>query len=174
MKNKTITIFHPYTHASSINIEKWLRKKANSGWRLIEENNCFFTFRECTPYDGFFLMHSDFGAESVMYFEFLKIKEKYGIPKTKSDLNKTATIIFEIDKTKPNYEIVAFKKKRNKYYKKHYGSFSIFSGIPILFLIYDYFFTREKDILFLLCLTSLVFLHCFSQFIIIRRHSKDQ
>lgn len=121
-----------HTPATVNRTEAWLKQQAKDGWKLVEYNGWYFVFRQCTPYDGEYLMYSSFRSEKGLSADFYTTKTIYGKAKGKSELNKKSLGIFEADLTKLDKEYFHFVKMRNSYYLKQYIFIIVFSVFAFL------------------------------------------
>lgn len=127
MKNDIITVIRPRLPAMVNYSERWLRQKASAGWKLIHNDRCRFVFRRCEPYDGHFLMYSGFDKSKGLSYDYYRIRENY--KKSKSEINKQQSDIFEADAAKIDSDYWGFIRTRNKYYLRHYEKLCLFSGL---------------------------------------------
>lgn len=120
-----IKIVYPYIPAMINFLERWLSKKASSGWKLEEIHGWIFIFRKCKPYTAKFFSYSGFGTSNGISNEFWASKDRYSCKK--SSINKLNSIIYEVDLQKIDSDFNNFVLLRNKFYLKHYFALLIFS-----------------------------------------------
>lgn len=167
MEKNVIKILHPYIPAMVNRTERWLKQKSNEGWRPIEFNRIFVTFRKCSPYNGEFLIYSGFDASKGLSFDYNTTKTKY--QKATSKINKLIRTVFEADPTKLDSEYFRFKKMRNAYYLKHYALLSVFSffavtGLSVTMLLSPF----RLYLVFLMIVWQILLIYAFVSLLILK------
>ena len=122
-----ISVFFPYVPALINSVERWLSQKASNGWKLEAVHGWKFVFRRCTPYTTCFFSYSSFGTSIGISYDYWVSKQRYS--HSKSAINKSVSIIYEVDVRKIDNEFNSFVFLRNKYYLKHYVGLLLFSII---------------------------------------------
>ncbi len=118
-------IIRPYIPAMVNDLERWLTKMAADGWRLEDVRGWKFSFRKCKPYTARFCSYSGFGTSYGISNDYLMSKELYS--RKKSVINKSTSIIYEVDIEKIDSNYIHFFRLRNKFYLKHYLALLLFS-----------------------------------------------
>ena len=106
-------------------LERWLVEKASEGLRLEEAHGWKFIFRKCNPYKASFFSCSHFGTSNGILNEYWNSKHRYSCKK--STLNKSNSILYEVDIRKIDSQFKYFVLLRNKFYLKHYLSMLLFA-----------------------------------------------
>ena len=122
-----ISVFYPYVPALINSLERWLSQKASNGWKLEAVHGWKFVFRKCTPYTTRFFSYSGFGTSIGISYDYWVSKQRYS--HSKSAINKSVSIIYEVDIRKIDNDFNSFVFLRNKYYLKHYVGLLLFSII---------------------------------------------
>lgn len=133
MEEDVVELIHLHVPALVNRTEKWLKAKANSGWKLIGYHHCVFKFRKCNPCESEYLYYSGFGASKGLSFDYHMIKKKYG--KSNSELNKLNIEIFEADVTKIDSGYFSFIKSRNSYFLRHYIALLVFWILALIYTV---------------------------------------
>ena len=169
-KNDVISVFYPYVPALINSVERWLTQKAFNGWRLEAVHGWKFVFRKCTPYTTRFFSYSGFGTSMGISYDYLASKQRYS--NSKSTINKSVSIIYEVDVEKIDNDFNSFVLLRNKYYLKHYIGLLLFSIIHTSIAI-SLMFINLSLVMFLVLGIILLVYSSFSVFVLAREIKKN-
>ena len=168
--SNVIRIIHPYVPALINFVERWLSQKASNGWRLEAIHGWRFVFRKCTPYTTRFFSYSSFGTSMGISYDYLRSKKRYSC--SKSAINKSASIIYEVDIRKIDNDFYGFVFLRNKYYLKHYLGLLLFAIVYTVISLGLMFISSTLAVFFVIGIILLVY-SLFSVFILAREISNQ-
>ena len=169
--SNVIRIIHPYVPALINFVERWLSQKASNGWRLEAIHGWKFVFRKCTPYTTRFFSYSSFGTSKGISYDYFRSKKRYSC--SKSSINKSTSIIYEVDVRKIDNDFYGFVFLRNKYYLNHYLGLLLFAIVYTVISIGLMFISSTLAIFLVIGFILLVY-SLFSVFILARETSANQ
>lgn len=135
---RKVTI-HPYIPAMVQQVEKWLEKMSQDGWKLEDKKGWIFYFIKCKKHNKKYFMYSGFDSSIGWSYDYYRAKEKYS--NSQSALFKQTYQIFEIDPKKIDDDYIQYRMSRNKFYKKHYIKLAFFCITFILLTLIVSFYS---------------------------------
>lgn len=136
-------ILFPYIPAMVNIIERWLSGQSEKGMILLYHHAWLFCFAKSTcNKKEYFIGHGfDAGKQTPDKYFYCRVREKYGRRNSKSPLNKSNGIIFEVDNYKVDQGLSECRLMRDRYYSAWYLKMlivsSILTAVSIIILFLD-------------------------------------
>ena len=127
---------HPYSAATINHLEKWLSKMSADGWKLKAVKGWHFSFVKCQSSVRQYFMYLSFDASRGFFDEFYQAKRQYSLSNTSLDRSNS---IFEVDLRKADQELNNYYIRRNKFYRRKYGSIAL---LLLMFELLSCFFAK--------------------------------
>ena len=106
---------------------------ARSGLKLKSVNGWKFTFISSEPKERKYFYYSSFGKDKGITYDYLRAKELYAL--RKSELNKSAFAVFEVDLLKVDEKYDRYVRLRNRYYVNHYRKLTYFWMVMLILCV---------------------------------------
>ena len=157
--NKT---FYPFSIVQIPIIEKWLKTKAQKGFKLISYRFGVFVFERCQPKNReYFVFKESLGDKKMKFHgDFCMLKHLYA--KRKTALNKRGRVVVEIDTRKIDSNYQFYRLARTQYYIHRELVNLLAAGMIALYLLALSFFDIRvlwfSGLSFVFVLKSLCFL----------------
>lgn len=121
-EDKELRRIHPYTAATIVSVEKWLADMSAGGWKLRSVKGWRFSFVRCQPAPRRYFLFPGFDVSNGFYDEYYHARRKYALGSTALQRSHS---IFEVDLRKADPELDACYSRRNRFYRRKYGSVAL-------------------------------------------------